>query len=259
MPSGTSSAADSTMSRNRASCRARMTISGFSVITTAGRPAPGWRPSSTRPTSTRTAACMSTTSTGQPSTRSRRPKYSLDGRLLTITAPSPGTMRTRATAVLRRPVAWCGVSAAGDNDDLSQFTESDRLWLLRLVAVLRSRVDTEPLELVGAEGVVLKHAAHRVHDRERPVAGDGLLERAHAPAAGITRVAIVRLQGPLAAGDDDVARIDDDDVLAGVHVRRVLGAVLAAQHPCDVGGEPSQRLAARIDDEPARFHLSRLG
>ena len=36
--------------------------------------------------------------------RSRRPKYSLGGRLLTMTPPSPGTMRTRATAVLRRPV-----------------------------------------------------------------------------------------------------------------------------------------------------------
>src|SRR4029077_8911110 len=52
------------------------------------------------------SGCVTTVS------RSRRPKYSLGGRLLTTMTPSPGTMRTRATAVLRRPVACLYASTA---------------------------------------------------------------------------------------------------------------------------------------------------
>src|ERR1700686_2185929 len=58
------------------------------------------------------SGCVTTVS------RSRRPKYSLGGRLLTTMTPSPGTMRTRATAVLRRPVACLYASTAAGNDDL---------------------------------------------------------------------------------------------------------------------------------------------
>ena len=120
-------------------------------------------------------------------------------------------------------------------------------------------VDAKVGQLLGTEGVVLQHAADGMHDREGRVHRHRLIERAHAPPARISRITVVLLKGALTAGDHDVARVDDDDVLAGVDVLGELGAMLAAQDARDVGGEPAERLPAGIDEEPALLELSRLG
>jgi len=74
-----------------------------------------------------------------------------------------------------------------------------------------------------------------------------------------SRVPVVLLQGSLAPGDLDVASVDDDDVLAGVDVLRVLRAVLAAQHARDVRRQATERLTAGVDQEPTLLELGRLG
>src|SRR3979411_1904048 len=78
----------------------------------------------------------------------RRPRYASGSFSLTVTLPSPGWMRTRAMAFLRRPVPRLNVSA---NLDVPSGIERDDLRLLRDVSVVRSGVDAQSLEHVGAQ------------------------------------------------------------------------------------------------------------
>src|SRR6266542_28783 len=103
-----------------------------------------------------------------------------------ITRPSPGVRRTRAIAGLRRPVPRVVLSA---NLDLSLGVEAYGLGHLRRVLMFGAAVDTQPLEHLAAQGVVLEHAAHRVGDREGGVALHLVTQRARAQAARVSRVA----------------------------------------------------------------------
>jgi hypothetical protein len=71
-------------------------------------------------------------------------------------------------------------------------------------------------------------------------------------------VAVVALLVELVPGHDDLLRVDDDDEVAGVDVRRVLRLVLAAQGVRDAGREPAERLAVGVDDVPAALDLTGL-
>src|SRR5262249_44707168 len=61
------------------------------------------------------------------------------------------------------------------------------------------------------------------------------------------------------AGEADLLGVDDDDELAGVHVRRVFGAVLAAQDVGDLDRQPADDLVGGIDQIPTLLHLSLPG
>src|SRR5712691_10044581 len=86
------------------------------------------------------------------------PKCSARLRPLTTISPSPGSSRTRATAVLRRPVP--NEKAVGV---LMQCRSSsgERFRPLRLVRVVGSGVDLQLAELLGPEAVVGQHALDR--------------------------------------------------------------------------------------------------
>jgi hypothetical protein len=122
-----------------------------------------------------------------------------------------------------------------------------------------SCVDAKVGQLLRTEGVVLQHPADGMHDRERRIDGHRLIEGPHATAAGVSGIAVVLLERALATRHDDVARVDDDDVLAGVDVLRELRTVLAAQHTGDVRGKTAERLSTCIHEEPALLELLRLG
>ena len=62
----------------------------------------------------------------------------------------------------------------------------------------------------------------------------------------------------LVAGDTNLLGVDDDDVVAGVDVRRVFRLVLAAQAASDFGGQAAERLVSRIDDIPVACDGLRL-
>src|SRR6266851_4527474 len=113
-----------------------------------------------------------------------------------MTRPSPGVRRTRATAVLRRPVPRVMLSA---NLDVPLGVETYGLGLLGGVAVLRTGVDAQAREHVGAERVVLQHATNGVGDREGGVALHLVAQRTRAQATRVARVARVRLAVQLAA------------------------------------------------------------
>src|ERR1700730_7474261 len=130
--------------------------------------------------------------------RTRRPRYASVSFSLITTRPSPGWMRTRATAFLRRPVPRVKTSA---NLEIPLGVEGDHLRLLGLVPMLGPGVDAKSGEHVGPEGVVLQHAFDRVHQRERGIQLLGSLKCAGAETARISRVAGVLLSGELGAGD----------------------------------------------------------
>src|SRR6202000_776268 len=56
----------------------------------------------------------------------------------------------------------------------------------------------------------------------------------------------------------DALAVDDDDEVARVGVRRVLGLELAAQGVGDAGREAAERLALGVDDVPAALDLTGL-
>jgi hypothetical protein len=72
-------------------------------------------------------------------------------------------------------------------------------------------------------------------------------------------VAVVPLLVELVAGDLDLLGVDDDDEVAGVDVRCVLGLALAAERVGDLGRQAAERLALGVDEIPLARDLSRLG
>ena len=61
----------------------------------------------------------------------------------------------------------------------------------------------------------------------------------------------------LVAGDADLLRVDDDDVVASVHVRREFGFMLAAQALRHFGGQPAEDLVTRVQHVPIAFDRGR--
>ena len=72
-------------------------------------------------------------------------------------------------------------------------------------------------------------------------------------------MAVIELLVELVAGDVDLLRVDHDDEVTGVDVRRVLRLVLAAQRVRDRRSEAPEGLAVGVDDVPLASDLSGLG
>src|SRR5262245_59243104 len=77
--------------------------------------------------------------------------------------------------------------------------------------------------------------------------------------AGIAAVTVVGFLLCLPAGHAQLRGVHDHDVIAGVHVRRELRLVLAAEPARELDGEAAEHLVGRIDDEPVAADLVRLG
>src|SRR5438270_10088800 len=77
-------------------------------------------------------------------------------------------------------------------------------------------------------------------------------------AAGVFAMAVVGFPLGLLAGDAQLCDVDDDDIIARVHVRRVLRLMLAAQPRGDLHREPPQDLALSVDHIPAVLDLARF-
>src|SRR5918996_2125785 len=133
-----------------------------------------------------------------------------------------------------------------------------RLRSLRLVRVLRACIDLELRQLRTREPVARQHALHRLAKDLRRPALELLAQCAAAQAARVARVAVVALLVELLAGDGDLLRVDHDDEVAGVDVRRVLRLVLAAEGVGDARRQPSEGLPLGVDDVPVARDLTRL-
>src|SRR5258707_13473369 len=114
------------------------------------------------------------------------------------------------------------------------------------------------LELGGhlaAKLVFGKHALHGLLDDGFGATGEELDEGLFAETTGEAGVAAIELLVRLEAGQHDLFGIDDDDVIAHIDVRGVENVELAGEDRSGLGGEPAQRLAAGVEDEPLALDI----
>jgi hypothetical protein len=78
-------------------------------------------------------------------------------------------------------------------------------------------------------------------------------------AARVAGVPVGDLVVPLRPGQGDLAGVDDDDEVADVHVRGVLGLVLAAEQDRGLAGESAEHHIGGVDDVPGPGDLAGLG
>ena len=78
-------------------------------------------------------------------------------------------------------------------------------------------------------------------------------------AADIAGVVVIDLLVALAAGEHHLVGVDDDDVVAVVHVGREGGLVLAAQAHGDDRREAADDEALGVDEKPFLLDVGRLG
>ena len=122
--------------------------------------------------------------------------------------------------------------------------------LLRLVRMSRARVHLQLPQHLAAERTLRQHAAHREPHDLLGVAREQVLEALAADPARVAGVAVVRLLQLLARVDRELRRVHDDDVVAGVEVRRPDRLVLAAQQRGDLGREAAEDRAVGVDHVP---------
>ena len=84
-------------------------------------------------------------------------------------------------------------------------------------------------------------------------------ERRFVDAAGIARVAVVRLLRVLFSGKLELVRVDHDDKVTRVDMGREFGLVLATKAQSDFAGKTAEHLVTGIDHEPVALNLKRLG
>ena len=118
------------------------------------------------------------------------------------------------------------------------------------MGVLGTGKDAQTLELPLGDRVLLQHAADgETHGQLRLLLHQGLVLGLF-QSAGIAGVGTVVLLLQLLAGQDGFSGIDDDDIVAAVDVRGIIGLELAAkQIRCESGGL-SEGLAGGVDHVP---------
>src|SRR5437660_11440527 len=189
------------------------------------------------------------------SSSTRRPRNARGSFSLTVIRPSPGCIRTRATAFLRRPVPRLNVSA---NVDIPLRVERDGPGLLRLMAVVGSGVDAEAGQHVRPQRVALEHSAHGVRHREGGVELLRPPKRPLAQTTGIAGVPRVFLGFRLGPRDLDLGGVDHYHVVACVQVRREGGLVLATQDLGHTARKAAEDLVSGIDHEPIALQIRRF-
>ena len=118
--------------------------------------------------------------------------------------------------------------------------------------VLGTLVDVEVGEQVGGQFVFGKHALDDAAN-ELLVAvglGDDVSGSAGLLTAGVHAVAEIDAVGHLLAGEQNLVGIDDDDIVAAIHVGSEAGLVLATQELSHFGGETAEDLVGGVYDNP---------
>src|ERR1700730_15468581 len=136
--------------------------------------------------------------------------------------PETSGRRVDWSAGRRRP--WSHSVLAVQRGDI------EKLRLLRLVRVLGSGKDPEVLHDPTPERPARHHALDRLlDDAFGMLAVENGALAAPLDAAGITGIQIEDAVGALVAGQLDLLGVDDDDVVAAIHMRGERWLMLAAQ------------------------------
>ena len=140
-----------------------------------------------------------------------------------------------------------------------------RAWLtsrarhLRGVRVVGTRVDLQLAPHRFAHLRLGEHAAHGFFDHADRVLLAKILGALLAQPAFEAAVIPVQLLFFLAAGEPDLRGVDDDDVIAGIDVRRVDRLVLALQETRRFGRHPAEDQVLGVDDVPLPLHTAGSG
>ena len=129
----------------------------------------------------------------------------------------------------------------------------DYLKLNGVLGLVRVRGTGENAELgqhLGGQPVPGEHALDGLHDDELGLLDANVGELAVLLATDVTGKRHVFGVLFLLTGEDNLARVDDDDEVAGVDMGRVSGLVTAAQDVGGFNGETAQHLAFGIDQMP---------
>src|SRR6185295_6451705 len=118
-----------------------------------------------------------------------RVRYSRGVRSLIVILPAPGTMRTRATASLRRPVRGLVVVVVIVSSVSVSVLRRPGDGLLGLVRMLGAPVHLELAQHRAAERRLGHHAAYRLHDHPLRMLLHRLADRHPVGAARVHRVA----------------------------------------------------------------------
>ena len=117
-----------------------------------------------------------------------------------------------------------------------------QLRLLCLMLMIGTCIHLQLLEHGATQWVLGEHALHcGLNDPLRMrLAQLAKSNRLH--VTDVARMLVIDLVFFLITGHADFLRIDDDDVVTGIHVWRIFRLVLAAQTRCNLGRKTSQGL-----------------
>ena len=112
-------------------------------------------------------------------------------------------------------------------------------------------------ELLAAESSLGQHAVDCLLDHTLRMSGEHRLKRHEPLVAHVSRVSEIPLLFRLLASDADFGRIDHDDVVTRVHVRREHRLVLATDDLRDLGSQTAEDNAFGVDDVPLVLDIPR--
>ena len=121
-----------------------------------------------------------------------------------------------------------------------------------------TRINAQLLDHLPAKAVLRQHTLNCELDGSLRCMLDQFLEAHTLQAADVAGVAVVHLVRPLVPGNTYLFRVDDNNVVAGVDVRRVHRLVLPAQPQRDFRCQPTQSFISSINELPVPPHFGRF-
>ena len=126
--------------------------------------------------------------------------------------------------------------------------------------MLGAVVEVQRTHRVAAERAARDHALDSFFKHTfRETALEHLARGDALDAARITGVLVINFLVQLAAGEANLVRVDDDDMVAAIDVRCIDRLVLAAQDIGDNRRDAADNQPVRIDQMPLLLDLMRLG
>ena len=110
----------------------------------------------------------------------------------------------------------------------------------------------------AAEPIMRKHAFNGAFERLGRMTGKKFFKRKVFEVADKTGIVVVHLLLLFSAGNRNFVRVDDDDVIARVLVRRIRRLVLASRERSGFCGDAAERFTCSVDHVPCAFYILRF-
>lgn len=118
-----------------------------------------------------------------------------------------------------------------------------------------SRINMKLAENFSPQAIVSNHPFDGVLDQKCGLLAPNVPHRVRVVTADKARIPHVRLGHLFLSSKDGPPRVDHDDMIAGVDMRRIIGLVLAAKQNCRALRNPTYRLACCVNDIPGTPNL----